>query len=88
MKVNDLQLRAMSLSQDALKLYPPIPDDVRGALTLGTYFEKDSTIFDLYLPGERPEDALVFVKVTMNNDTGEGRANVNDAAWRKLGLLP
>ena len=40
-------------------------------LTLGSGFEGDFGIFELYLAGKRPEDAVVLTETLVNRLTGE-----------------
>jgi hypothetical protein len=57
-------------------------------MILGTRFEATVTIFELYLPGEQPTDAIVLISVSMDKQTGDGKVEIPEENWRRLGLLP
>ena len=88
MKLDELRSLAMEMSRRALENYPPLPPALKGQLTLGTFFEPTETIFELYLPGETPSDAIVLVRVTMDKRTSDGAVEIREENWRRLGLLP
>jgi hypothetical protein len=87
-KLDDLRALAMEMSRRALEDYPRLPPALQGQLTLGTYFEATETIFELYLPGETPSDAIVLVRVAMDKRTGDGTVEIREENWRRLELLP
>ena len=87
MKLDELRALAMEMSRRALEDYPPFPPALKAQLTLGTTFEPTETIFELYLPGETPSDAIVLVSVAMDKRTGDGTVEIREENWRRLGLL-
>jgi hypothetical protein len=68
--VNDLEEIAADVTRKALADYE-IPDWVRHNIILGMAFDGDDRIFELYVPGERPEDAKVISAVRINSLTGD-----------------
>ena len=66
------ELAALAREQirEALKRAPPIAPEVNARLVWGTFFEGTSLTFEIYLPGERPEDANVLASVTIDTRTG------------------
>ena len=66
---------ARKLTVESLRKYS-IPEKVRSKLVLGTFFDKDDRIFELYIPGDRPEDARVISRVRISTITGEGSIEV------------
>jgi hypothetical protein len=75
LSLDELEERARVLTSEALEDYV-IPDDMRTNLVLGTFFEEGTRIFELYVPGDRPSDALVITRARMDTETGEGVVEV------------
>jgi hypothetical protein len=75
LKLKDLESRARTMTREALKAYQ-LPPDIRDQLTLGTFMEGDMIVFELYVPGERPQDARVISRATLNSTTGIGEVEV------------
>lgn len=75
LKLEELRERARLLTYEALKDYE-IPDDLETKITLGVEFEGEDRIFELYIPGERPKDAIVISSARINSFTGEGTVEV------------
>jgi hypothetical protein len=82
----DLEARAKALTRAALEKHPRLPEDVRQQLVLGIGPEDGNMVFELYVPGERPQDAVVFARTVLNMETGEGTVQVCTEAWTKLGV--
>ncbi|MDH3976668.1 MAG: hypothetical protein OEV42_20585 [Deltaproteobacteria bacterium] len=61
---------AQKATQEALRKVN-IPKVIKDDLVLGTRWNGDLIIFELYLPGKRPEDALIISKATVNSCTGK-----------------
>ena len=68
--LRELREIARRATLEALDEYERVPDEARKTLTLGTRFDGDDRIFELYVPGERPEDAVVLTRVHVNSLTG------------------
>ena len=62
---NDLEEIAREATQKALEKYI-VPDKYKENLVLGTQFAEDNRIFELYVPGDKPEDALIITTATVN----------------------
>ena len=58
-ELDELQEIARLATREALKPYV-IPAHWENELVLGCLFDGDHRIFELYVPGERPEDAVVI----------------------------
>lgn len=84
LKLDTLEASAKELTRKALEAYPPLPDDFRTNLTLGIDFVGDDRVFELYIAGERPEDAITLTSVTINSRTGKaGDVQVFSENWVK-----
>jgi hypothetical protein len=68
--MDDLQEIARMATRSALVGYPGLRA-LWSELLLGVQFEGDDRIFELYLPGERPEDAQVVSQARVNALSGE-----------------
>ena len=75
LKLTELRERARILTYETLNDYE-IPDDIEAKITLGIGFDGEDRIFELYIPGERPEDAIVISSARLNSFTGEGTVEV------------
>lgn len=51
-----------------------IPTDVKSNLVLGTEIEPTRFIFTIYLPGETPKDAVVYVRCNVDRATSQCEA--------------
>ena len=49
---------------------PPISPEQDEKLTLGTFIEDDRCVFELYIVGERPKDALIISRAFVDRYTG------------------
>jgi len=80
--LGELRELARKLTREALADYE-LPQELRAELILGTFFEGNHRIFELYRPGPRPEDAQVISRVLIDAVTGE--AGPVEICWlRKL----
>jgi hypothetical protein len=58
----------------------------RESLTLGTLWQDDLVVFELYLAGERPSDALVLTEAKVHVYSGElVQIRVFEEAMKRLG---
>ena len=71
----ELEEIARVLTQTTLVHYD-IPKDIGKNLVLGTFFDGDDRIFQLYIAGDRPEDAQVISSVRVNAFTGQANIEV------------
>ncbi|MEA2603058.1 MAG: hypothetical protein QOF89_4050 [Acidobacteriota bacterium] len=68
-ELDELQEMARLATRAALEDYEPIPKEWEANLTLGTFFDGDDRIFELYIAAERPIDAMVISSVRVNRKT-------------------
>jgi hypothetical protein len=68
-ELDELQEIARIATKDALEEYERIPVQWEQNLTLGTFFDGDDRIFELYIAAERPADAVVISSVRVNRRT-------------------
>lgn len=74
-KLEELQEIARRMTITALAEYD-LPDDYRRGAVLGTQWDGEDCIFELYLPGERPADAKVFARTRLNSRSGRGQTQI------------
>jgi hypothetical protein len=70
-ELDELQEIARVATRTALEGYEPMPKEWEENLTLGTSFEGDERIFELYIAAERPEDAVVISTARVNRKSKE-----------------
>ena len=75
LKLEELQERARVLTYETLKDFE-IPDGLETRIILEIGFDGDDRIFELYIPANRPEDAIVISSARLNSFTGEGSVEV------------
>jgi hypothetical protein len=80
--LKELEDIAANATRAALSQYH-IPDEIRGRLVLGVFFEEDYRIFELYADGERPEDAQVITRARVHAATGDVHVEVFDLPKRE-----
>ena len=57
-------------------------------LTLGTFWENDDVIFELYIAGDRPKDAIVLTTTRVDLYSGEVLSvKVHEEAWERIAQL-
>jgi hypothetical protein len=66
-----LEEAARRATFEALEPLPRVPDDIRRELVLGTFWEDDLVLFKLYVPKDRPSDAVVLSSAAVDAFTGE-----------------
>lgn len=74
--LDELEEIASVLTKKTLSNYN-IPEDIKKNLVLGTLFDGDDRIFQLYIPGDRPEEAQVISSVRINAYTGQADIEVH-----------
>lgn len=79
--LDDLTELARKRVREALSAYPAMPDSLQAKLTLGVQFDDRRRIFELYITGERPQDAIVVAKAVLDIDTGEGEVECFPEVW-------
>ena len=68
---------------EALRDFEPVPETWRRELALGTLFEGDDRVFELYVPGERPSDAIVISSARVNRKTKLVEVTITNLAKRE-----
>jgi hypothetical protein len=82
-ELDELQEIARVATRAALEAYEPIPPEWEKNLTLGTLFEGDDRVFELYVAGERPRDAIVLTSARVNRLTRSVSVQVTNLQPRK-----
>ena len=67
-ELDELEEIARVATQKALENYI-VPEEYKNNLVLTTLFDDDNRIFQLYIPGEKPKDALIIATATVNKNT-------------------
>lgn len=67
-----LQEAARLATRTALEPFERIPDGVE--LTLGTFWEEDEVVFELYIAKDRPKDAVILTEARVNQHDGQVRS--------------
>jgi hypothetical protein len=65
-ELDELQELARNSTRRALEEYEPIPAEWEKHLTLGTVFDGEDRVFELYVAGESPSDAIVISSARVN----------------------
>ncbi len=68
-ELDELQELARIATRAELARYEPIPEEWARELTLGTFFDGEDRIFELYVAGLRPADAIVLTSARVNRTT-------------------
>lgn len=71
----ELEKIARQATRDALSAYK-IPDKIREELILGIFFDGNERIFELYVPGKKPADAIVVSRAKVDAVTGKVNVDV------------
>ncbi len=70
-----LQDIARRITRKALKGYPDI-EKLWPDVMLGVLFDGEQRLFELYIPGERSEDARIISRTRVSSTTGEGTVEI------------
>lgn len=76
LKLSEMQEIARQATRAALVPYRRLTKEEDANLTLGSGIEGNEGIFELYVAAERPQDAKVISRATVNRETGEVRVEV------------
>jgi hypothetical protein len=76
LKLDEMQEIARKATRTALGQCRRLTAEENVNLTLGSGIEGDEGIFELYLAGQRPQDAKVISRANVNRYTGEVRVEV------------
>jgi hypothetical protein len=75
-RLSEMEPAAKVATYNALKACVPPSDEDRKALVLGKILTDEVGIFELYVPGDRPQDARVISRATVSRTTGEVNVEV------------
>jgi len=81
-ELSELQEIARVATFSALEGYEPVPEAWRTNLTLGTFFENGFCIFELYVAGSRPKDAITISSARVNRETRAVEVLITNLAKR------
>ena len=84
-ELDELQEIARIATRTALEGYEPIPEEWEKNLTLGTFFEGEERIFELYIAAEKPADAVVISTARVNRKSKGVVVAISNLAKRKPG---
>lgn len=79
-ELDELQEIARVATRKELELYECIPPELEKYLTLGTFFDGDDRIFELYIAAERPRDAIVISTARVNRKTKDVNVIISNLA--------
>jgi len=65
-ELDQLRELARIATRQALEEYEQMPKAWEANLTLGTFFDGDDRIFELYVAADKPEDAIVISSARVN----------------------
>ena len=82
-ELDELEEIARAATKKALENYI-VPDEYKENLVLGTQFDGDNRIFELYVPGEKPGDALVIATATVDKNTKNVSVDVTNLQQRSM----
>lgn len=68
-ELDELREIARVATRAALEEYERIPSEWDKNLTLGTLFDGDDRVFELYIAAERPSEAVVISSARVNRKT-------------------
>jgi hypothetical protein len=75
-QLSEMESVAKEATYDALKTCMPPSDEDKKAMVLGKMLTDEAGIFELYVPADRPQDARVISRATVNRTTGEVNVEV------------
>jgi hypothetical protein len=76
LKLDEMQEIARKATRAALVPFRRLSAEEDARLTLGSGIDGDDGVFELYLAAERPQDAKVISRATVNRYTGDVRVEV------------
>jgi hypothetical protein len=82
-ELDELQEIARIATRSALQRYERIPEERDRNLTLGTFFDGDDRIFELYIAAERPAEAMVISTARVNRKTKEVVVVISNLAEKR-----
>ncbi|MCD9116906.1 hypothetical protein [Pseudomonas bijieensis] len=79
-ELDELKELARLATYEALKGYEPLPEEWEKNLTLGTFFDDEHRVFELYVASEKPEDTIVISSARVNRLTKSVHVTVSNLA--------
>lgn len=76
MKLADMEPIAKEATYKALSRYVAPSEEVRQYLTLEKILTDESGVFELYVPDDKPQDATVISRATVDRVTGDVKVEV------------
>ena len=83
-ELEELREIARLATYEALKAYEPFPKEWEKNLTLGTFFEGDDRIFELYIAAEKPADAIVISSARVSRRTRSVQVTISNLKKRSM----
>lgn len=77
-ELDELQEIARIATRKALEAYEPIPAEWVSNLALGTFFEGEDRIFELYISKENPRDTIVISSARINRNSREIQVTISN----------
>ena len=71
LSLKDMESIARNATRDALSAYPEPPKEEQSHWVLRKFEDGEFGHFEIYIPGERPEDAEVVSLTRVHRHTGE-----------------
>ncbi|BEV71189.1 hypothetical protein THUN1379_06710 [Paludibacterium sp. THUN1379] len=76
LRITDMEPIAKEVMHNALTGYIPPTEEQKKHLTLGKVLTDTEGVFELYVPADRPQDATVISRVTIDRMTGGVKVEV------------
>jgi len=81
-ELDQLQELARIATRKALEEYEQIPKEWEANLTLGTLFDGDDRIFELYVAADKPKDAIVISSARVNRKSRSVQVTITNLKKR------
>ncbi len=81
-ELDELKEIARIATRRELERYEPIPAHWNDRLALGTLFDGDDRVFELYVPADPPADATVISRARVNRLTKEVSVYITNLTLR------
>lgn len=81
-ELDQLQEIARVATREALEEYEQIPKEWEANLTLGTFFDGDDRIFELYVATDKPRDAIVISSARVNRKSRSVQVTITNLKKR------
>ncbi|WLE58845.1 hypothetical protein GIY62_17315 [Burkholderia plantarii] len=71
LKLSEMESIAKEATYEALRAYVPISDEDKNALVLGKVLTDEAGVFELYVPGDKAQNAKVVSRASVDRATGQ-----------------